>query len=78
MRTGILKTDHAPDDLIEAGGDCDVLFQTLPDGHGVRFTTWAVDRGAFPDGPDAARLGEATSNSRIGRQMAAFLNKERP
>lgn len=54
MRIGILKTDHAPDDLLQAGGDYDVLFHRLLDGHGFDFTTWDVEHGALPEGPRAA------------------------
>ena len=54
MRIGILKTDHAPDDLVEAGGDYDGQFRTLLADQGFRFTTWPVIDGMFPDSPDAA------------------------
>ncbi|MGR3485662.1 MAG: type 1 glutamine amidotransferase [Paracoccaceae bacterium] len=51
---GILQTGHAPQVHLDVLGDYDAQFHRLLDGQALRFTTWNVVDGAFPDGAEAA------------------------
>lgn len=51
---GILQPGHAPDELAAALGDYDACFRTLLAGPGFSFTTFDVEAGRFPEGPEAA------------------------
>ncbi|MGC8203267.1 type 1 glutamine amidotransferase [Aliiroseovarius sp. PTFE2010] len=54
MHVGILECGHPPRAVAESQGEFDDMFHRLLGGHGFRFTTWDVEAGEFPDGPDAA------------------------
>ncbi len=51
---GILQPGHAPDELAQELGDYDACFRQLLAGRGFSFTTYDVEAGQFPDGPEAA------------------------
>ena len=48
MHIGILQAGHTPDALIARRGDFDAMFRRLLDGQGFSFTSWDVERMAFP------------------------------
>jgi len=52
MHIGILVTGHAPDAVRARDGDYDKVFEAMLDGHGFRFSSWAVVDGEFPDSID--------------------------
>ena len=54
MKIGILQTGLLPDALKGEFDDYPSMFEDLLDGYGFTFETWAVVKGAFPDGPEAA------------------------
>ena len=49
---GILLCGHAPEDIEADMGNYDAMFCELLKGHGLRFRTYAVVDGVFPDGAD--------------------------
>ena len=48
MHIGILQAGHTPDALIARRGDFDAMFRDLLGGRGFDFTSWDVERMAFP------------------------------
>ncbi|MCD1617752.1 type 1 glutamine amidotransferase [Salipiger marinus] len=54
MKIGILQTGLVPADLAAQTGEYPAFFARLLDGHGFDFQPWAVVRGEFPEGPEAA------------------------
>ncbi|MDO5529368.1 MAG: type 1 glutamine amidotransferase [Paracoccus sp. (in: a-proteobacteria)] len=54
MHIGILQCGQAPDALKDIGGDYPDMFRALLDGRGFTFSTYHVEGGEFPEGPDAA------------------------
>lgn len=65
MHIGILQTGHMAEAVRADTGDYDEMFVRLLAGQGLRFTTWDVEGGALPDGPDAAE-GWLITGSRHG------------
>ncbi|EAV43725.1 glutamine amidotransferase, class I [Stappia aggregata IAM 12614] len=51
---GILQPGHAPDELAEKLGDYDTCFRQLLADRGFSFTTFDVEAGEFPEGPNVA------------------------
>lgn len=49
---GILLCGHSPDEIKADMGDYDAMFAELLKGHGLRFRTYAVCDGEFPDRAD--------------------------
>ncbi|MFV0360558.1 type 1 glutamine amidotransferase [Tropicimonas sp.] len=49
MLIGILQTGLPPEDAVAEHGDYPEMFETLLAGHGLRFRTWLVVNGEFPD-----------------------------
>jgi GMP synthase (glutamine-hydrolysing) len=65
MHIGILQTGHMTEAVRPQTGDYPEMFARLLDGHGLTFTTWDVEAGRFPSGPEAAE-GWLITGSRHG------------
>lgn len=48
MKIGILQTGHAPEALLDAFGDYDLMFQQLLDGNGFSFVSFDVENNQLP------------------------------
>jgi GMP synthase (glutamine-hydrolysing) len=65
MHIGILQTGHMAEAVRAQTGDYPEMFARLLDGHGLTFTTWDIEGGEFPSGPEAAE-GWLITGSRHG------------